>query len=277
LSTPAATGKPQKPGEALLEWLRGRRLEGFERSFKLANGIVLTDRFLAGIHKADITPAALFSFCEQMGMPARFLPAFKDHAQDANAFHFGYEGDGSHGLCKFYLEYASRLRAGDGDRVEAEKPVLLHLAYKWDVPVPGKVAVARYDCYPRLAMDSILKKIAEHYPDESGTGSVNSPLEAVRAVVQLAARRTSEPLMYLEVSEENNPRASFDIKMHDAAVRISEIEPWLRALGHHLKVPVRSLEQVLTSTGGNTISHLSGGINREGRGFLTVYYPSEAP
>jgi hypothetical protein len=277
LTTTAATGKPHNQGEALLEWLRGRRLEGFERSFKLSDGRVLTDRFLAGIHKADITPAALFSLCEQMGMPARVLPAFKDHAQDANAFHFGYEGDGSHGLCKFYLEYASRLGAGDGDRVGMEKPVLLHLAYKWDVSVPGKVAIARYECHPGLAADAILAKLAEHFPDESGTRSVDSPLEAVRAVVELAARRASEPMMYLEVSEDNNPRASFDIKMHDAALRITEIEPWLRALGRHLKVPVRSLEQVLASTGGNTISHLSGGINREGRGFLTVYYSSEAP
>jgi hypothetical protein len=270
LNEPAAASPPDA-GTALLRMLRGHRFEGFERSFKMVGGEVLTDRFLAGIHKADLSPPALMSLCQQMGMPEDLIPVLRQGAQDANAFHFGYEASAKTGLYKVYIEFASRLGAVHSSG-SARQPIVLHLAYKWDVLDPGRATVARYEYHPGLLPGGIIGRLAALHEGVSG-GAV---CHRVKAIVELAAGRTPEPLMYLEVSEDNNPRASFDLKLHDACLAIGEIESSLHVLGGHLGIAADRLRPVLDPIRDKRVSHLSGGINREGREFLTVYYPAEA-
>ncbi len=267
----AAASKPSNPGAGLLGLLQGYRLEGFERSFKLVGGEILADRFLAGIHKADISPPALFSLCDKLGMPERFARSFRENAQDASAFHFGFEGSAGSGFVKVYLEYAHRLGQAGSHGACAAAPVLLHLAYKWDGVDTGKSAVARYECIPGLSNGDIASSVARLYAGQPG----NDPSAAVTAILELAASRTQEALMYLEVREEDNPRASFDIKIHEAHLRIGEIRIRLATVSKVLNIPSGRLALLLAAIGDKEVGHLSGGIDRKGRRFLTVYYPAE--
>lgn len=244
--------------------LRGRRLEGFEKSFKMTGRTVLPDRFLAGIHKSDISPRDLYSICDRMGMPERFSGAFKERAQDANAFHFGYEKSETRGLYKVYLEFASRLKT------HAQDPALLHLAYKWDPSLPAAATVARYEYHPGLALDRIFDRVSALYAGIAAPAAV----QPVRSIIEQAASGTTQPLMYLEVGEEGNPRASFDIKLHEADLHIEDILPSLNELCAHLEIPADVFQSVICGLGTATVGHLSGGLSREGKAFLTVYYPA---
>src|SRR4051812_24710945 len=140
----AAASSVSNAGARLLGLLQGYRLEGFERAFKMVGGEILAERFLAGIHKAGIFPPALFLLCDKLGMPERFVDSFRENAQGANAFHFGFEGGAGSGLVKVYLEYAHHLGQAASHGASMGTPVLLHLAYKWDALDAGKSAVARY-------------------------------------------------------------------------------------------------------------------------------------
>lgn len=254
-------------GAALLVLLRGLKREGVEKSFKMAEHSLLRNRYLVGIHKADISPAALFSICEKLGMPERHLHAFNAYAEQANAIHFGYEGHDSGGIYKVYLEFAARLADS------SSSVVLLHVAYKWDAHNPGESTVARYECHPGLPITAILDRIANLYSGQPDRVA----LDAVREIVGIAAGRMKEPPMYLEVREENNPRASFDVNLHEAGVRVREIAAPLARLREHYSIPAGMYDALYNGIKGAVLGHLSGGINRQGKDFISVYYPVGEP
>jgi hypothetical protein len=264
----ASSGGGGDPGGFLWQRLQGLRLEGLEYSFKLSSGSLLADRYLAGIHKSDIAPARLFELCETAGMPERYRAQFRKDAEDANAFHFGFEGQDTGGIYKVYIEYAHRLRPG------ATEPVLLHLAYKWDVNCgdrtdPSIATIARYVCHPGLDAAAIAGRLAR-----ACDTTLAEPLETL---VHLAAGRTAEPLMYLEVSEEGNPRASFDLNLHAAGICIGEIGVLLAQARRHYAIASAVFDPLLEQVSARTLGHLSGGTSRAGRDFLTVYYAAGRP
>lgn len=238
-----------------LRLLEGVALEGLERSVKLSAGSVLADRYLLGVHKSEISPAKLFDTCERMGMPAEFLSALKARAEQANAFHFGFEGSGTGGLYKVYLEFAQRLRS------EGSAPVLLHLAYKWGALDSAAATIASYTCHPGLSVEAIAQKLASSQTSDTAV-----------TILRLAAARTAVPLMFLEVAEEGNPRASFDLNLHAAGIRIEEARDVLVQAGARYGIPSEQFDALYEGIKHRTLGHLSGGINREGRDFLTVYY-----
>ena len=261
------TGTPAGEGGLLLQLLKGRRLEGFEKSFKMANGMLLSNRYLLGIHRNDATPASLCGLCERLAMPAQQLAAFRENLPGANTVHFGFEGHATGGVYKVYLEYAGRLprtHAGGGDTA----PVLLHLAYKWDALDRSKCTVAKYVCHPRLSTAGILARLADMYSGHADRSS----FEAARSIIEFAACRTREALMYLEVSEEGNPRSSFDINLHEAGLRLQDIGHWLSALRVHYSIPPDRFERIFAQISAEKLGHMSGGISREGGDFMTVYY-----
>ncbi|UUZ48804.1 hypothetical protein LP420_40150 [Massilia sp. B-10] len=89
---------------------------------------------------------------------------------------------------------------------------------KWDSTRPDQHEVARYECHPLLGVRDILRRIALCYADPA------SPLCALaQALVRQAAhRRPDASLLYLEVSEEGNPRSSFDINLYKAGMLLGD-------------------------------------------------------
>jgi len=273
IPTSADAAKPVDKGGLLFRLLRDERLEGFEKSFKMADRSLLANRCLMGLSRSRIAPQKLLDICRKLAMPERFLAAFQERLPEADTVHFGFEEGESGFIYKVYLEFARRLyqALASGPRAagsDAAEPLLLHLAYKWDALERGKSTVAEYRCYPQLSGQAMLERMARIYSGHKD----NVAFDAVKGMLALASGRTAEALMYLEVSEQGNPRLSFDINLHAADLRLHEIEPFLSLLCTHYSIPAAQFARMFAQVRTQKLGHVAGGISREGRDFLTVYH-----
>jgi len=271
--TPDPSGRSDLvDGGRLLQLLGGRPLEGFERSFKMTHGSLLSNRYLMGLSRRRFPGAWIAEVCRRIEMPVDYLAAFEVQLPRADAIHFGFEQGERSSIYKAYLEFTHALRGSQGS---AKEVILLHLAYKWeirgdvrgDVRNPGRRTIARYECHPGLSNDAALARLARLF----GPGK-QAPVSAVEEMVTFASARTSEPFMYLEVSEDNNPRASFDINLHAAELRVKDIEPMLLRLQSHYAIPAGPFAELLERVRGEKLGHISGGKSRDGADFMTVYH-----
>jgi len=73
------------------------------------------------------------------------------------------------------------------------------------------------------------------------------------------------------VSDEGNPRRSFDIKLYKAQMRVNDAAAQLRLAARALRIPDHLLERELRRLGPCPLGHLSSGIDRHGRPFLSIY------
>ena len=256
---------PEVAGEGgrLLGLLRGQRIEGFERSFKMSRGALLGERALVGVPRRGARPESLVGICRALSMPAPYLAAFAEGLAAADIVHFGYEDGPSGWLYKVYLEYAARVQ-GTG---RGSAPFLLHLAYKWDALNPERRAVARYECFPGIGTGEILARLRQLYAGQPDAPS----LAAASGIASLAAARGEAP-MYLEVAEEGNPRASFDLNLHPAELRLGEVEPFLRDLQRRYAIAEDGFSPHWQRVRGEKLGHVAGGRSRDGSDFFTVYH-----
>ena len=249
----------------LLAWLCAQGLEGYEESFKMSARGLLANRFLAGLAAAQIPPPRLFEVCLDLGMPQEFLVRLPQEIPAADSVHFGFEEGHDSAIFKLYLEYWKRLNPA---RQRRDESVLLHLAFKWDARDPKRRTVASYTCFPCLSREQTMARLAGIY--QGATGHRSSELG--KQLIRRAAKRTSDQLMYLEVSEEGNPRASFDLNLHAAGFKLADIEPQLMEIAHDYSIRPEDFASLWRRIAGKTLGHLSGGMSRDGRDFMTIYY-----
>ena len=81
--------------------------------------------------------------------------------------------------------------------------------------------------------------------------------------------------IYLEVSEEDNPRRSFDINLYKANLKLHELYPFLSKTSRHYSIPPEEFDPLYDQIRTRLFGHLAGGIDREGKDFLTIYYEVE--
>jgi hypothetical protein len=103
------------------------------------------------------------------------------------------------------------------------------------------------------------------------------PLQAVRAAVERASLRTKPGhILYLDVREEGNPRRSFDLNLYKAGLRLQDLDPWILQLGTHYAPDPEQFRLVFDLARPRTLGHTAGGVDRQGRDFLTIYYGMQA-
>jgi hypothetical protein len=246
---------------------------GREDSFKLGRQRLIGGRVLIGVEASELDTGRALALASELGMPDPCLPLLRERVTDANAVFFGFEDLGSSWVCKVYLEFWDAVRR-ETLRTGAQAPQLLHLGVKWDTASPGHHEVARYDCHPLLNVRTILRRMVACY------GSPGAPqlCELTQAIVRNAAQR--EPgasMLYLEVSEQDNPRSSFDINLYKSGMRVGDVAPQLRQAAAWFQVPVDSIDAQLQRLGASLLGHLSSGLGRHGQPFLSVYAETTAP
>jgi hypothetical protein len=256
---------PDKKAALLLRFMEQRELLGFEKSFKMSEKTLLANRFLLGVSRQELPQNSLFVICERLGMPDDHLAALMDNLPGADVVHFGFEENEGGCIYKVYLEYCAKYSREQN----ADEPVLLHLAFKWNPLTVSAASIANYIYHSGLSTAKISEKLSAIY---SGAGNKTS-LAMAQDIIHIASARVSaNNLMYIEVSEPGNPRRSFDINLYEANLRLAEVEDLLFSMSRQYAIPDGQFEPLYDTIKANRLGHLSGGIDREGRDFFTVYY-----
>jgi hypothetical protein len=259
--------------EAMLALVAGLNIGfGFEKSFKLSAGGVRSDRLILGVKPSFASPLALTEVCRRLGMPEAQLAKFAERLAEANTVGFGFEGGVGGGAYKVYLEFWDRLRARVQRDPRDVSPALLFLGFKWAVADNARCALATYTCHPLLSVQGIERRLAQLYEGRSVTPS----LDAARAILALAARRMpGDSFVYVEATEEGNPRKSFDLNFYKARLTVADLSPALAPLCERYCIAREAMRRIEAQAGGRPFGHLSGGLDRDGDDFLTVYYELE--
>lgn len=263
----------------------GRRLLGLiesldvapvlERSFKMFQGTLLANRFLWGFKRDSLTEAAarrLTDICTELRMPDHFVTTFRQHLAEANIVFFGFEDDGRGGRAKAYLEFGDRLARLKATRPDARDPVLIYLGFKWDMDDSRRGSLARYTCHPGLSAREMVERMREAFYGSTSGGS----FEIARGMVEQAAARVGEDrFLYFETTEDDNPRNSFDINLYNARLRLETIYPWLLRACEHFQISSEAFHQAYAPVQAATFGHVTGGIDRHGHDFLSLYFGAQ--
>ncbi|MFT7229073.1 MAG: hypothetical protein ACI8PW_001666 [Methylophilaceae bacterium] len=242
-------------------------LAGFDRSFKMTKKALLGHRFLMGVDTKHIEAKRLRGICAGMGMPAEYATAFAENLPDANSVHFGFEENENSCVYKVYLEFWAKLHQHIRNKETGGS--LLHLAFKWDPLNDRKKAITEYVCHPYLCIEAILERMGDIFNDHADKPSC----EITQKIIKLAAPRITDGApMYLEVCEADNPRKSFDINLHPANLKLLDIEHLLNQMSHHYEIPTETFQMFYNTIRASTLGHISAGIDRHNRDFMTTYY-----
>ncbi|MBN1545856.1 MAG: DUF3467 domain-containing protein [Syntrophaceae bacterium] len=264
-------------GSSLFELVKGLEVSiGYERSFKMLDKTVLANRFLLGVSKREIAIKAndrLVAICEKMNMPSSLLEIFRQCLFDGQYVHFGFEEDLDTCLCKVYVEFWDSISEELKRTNHYTKPYILHLGFKWDPFNNEKKALTRYTWYPRLTGEEIIGKVAAITdPDKH-----RHLFESARELTTLALERMPyQDIIYLEATEQGNPRKSFDINIYRGGLQVGELYRALTQLAQHYGIPPGQFHRFYDPIKTSSFGHLAGGINRDGKDFCTIYHGVES-
>lgn len=112
------------------------------------------------------------------------------------------------------------------------------------------------------------------YPSliQAQTDRPASSREAARGIVHQGLKRNpGAALLYLEASESGNPRRSFDVNLYKTGLFVSDVAAELRAAAALFEVGSDTIEAQLGALGHRPLGHISGGTDRYGSEFLSIY------
>jgi hypothetical protein len=239
----------------------------FERSFKILERTLLSNRLMFGFAKEDLTQQdpdeTALEISESMGMPDDLLGVYRNNLTTSRFVGFGVEEGEKSSLHKAYLEFAPKQ--------QDEFPVVF-LGFKWDPLEPEKRGLARYIWYPLPSLDGMLARLS----DLVDPRKYSSLFDFAKEILSAATKGMSaENVFYLELTEEDNPRRSFDVNCYRANLHLQELYSSLSKICRHFAIPGEQFDALFDSIKTKAFGHVSGGIDRKGREFATIYYGVE--
>lgn len=267
---------PHDPMAERADWLKAAVREMAphhfqERSFRLSPGRLQANRFLLSINSRELPPDALersWAICRHLGLPEAVRPQVAQAFAGAAHLHFGFEAEPDAVVCKLYLERTISGAQAAHAR-ETGEPALQYLAFKWDTAT-GRHVVSRYHARPGLSATAIGERIAHAFEPVGGGAELAAQ---ACAVLELAAQRLpAERLQFLEVTEDGQPRRSFDLNAYDAGLSLRDLQGVLFALRDRFAVGPSRFQALYDQVKGKRFGHLAGGVHRDGRPFFNVYF-----
>lgn len=244
---------------------------GYEKSFKLIHQHLLCNRYLLGIDKAALDDDKLSFICDQLEMPEQFRAQLSDHLTDANLVLLGFEQGVEDCTYKIYLEYWDKVRSLR--RPCDAEPVTLFVGYKWSAFDNRRATLTDYSYYPALTAAEMIERIN----DLKVSDDHSATFEMAGQIVAYCARDVnSKAFRFLEATEADSPRKSFDINLYEARVNLQNIYPYLKNLCHDYSVHVDELDRLYSRVDSCMLGHLSAGLDRKGEVFFSVYYEADA-
>ncbi len=255
-------------GRRLIQLLERRRLRfAREDSFKLLPGELLAQRTLIGIPSAEIDVSTLLEIGAELGMPPDYRSLIEAEFRNSNFAFFGLEERESGGVFKIYLELWEKLRQ-QVMQTGSAAPSLLNIGVKWDTE-SGAHCRADYLCHPMLSVADIFSRIDSLY-----LGRMADPGRVLsRNIIRKAATQNpTASFLYVEVKEGDSPRSSFDINLYKGNLTVSNIDDLLIEFAKQYEIDSDGLGSLCKRIGAKALGHVSGGLDRHGRSFITIYY-----
>lgn len=254
--------------EKLYLLVKNLPLNGFERSFKLLAGQLWSDRFMVGLNTALLTTPDFEFLANSLAVPPKFLAAMRARLPEASFIHIGFEHGDRHNTYKLYLEFPLTAATTATRTAQTSKHTPMYIGYKWNPENSAQQTVSTYTQPAALELDDVLQKIEAAYGDEHRHVS-----QGVRDIVTLAASNTGTPaLMFVEVTDDNSTRMSFDVNLYESALTVGKLSPILQPLAVNFGISAAVFSRLLLLSKDNFAGHISGGTDREGLAFLTIYH-----
>ena len=239
-------------------------VHGLERSFKFQERSLLTRRLLVGFRRDALPsdgPERLDGICRRSGMPADHLAAFRERLPEAGVVLLGFEQDDAGTTVRAYLEFPPP-RAG-------REPFTAHLGFKWDPADETRRAVTRYTCHPGLSIEAMAERVDAVYAGREAEDQT----AVVHGILAHAAKKgPGDAFLYFEAEEAGNPRISFDLNLYAANLRMNDLTAFLSDICLHYHIPYRDFHRHYEPVQDLIFGHLTGGLDRRGRDFMTVYF-----
>ncbi|EGF32747.1 hypothetical protein IMCC9480_2058 [Oxalobacteraceae bacterium IMCC9480] len=239
-------------GRHFYQLVRNLPLSGYERSFKLRADQLISGRFLVGLPVAVMAAADIDYLASRLEAPAPYRAALGAALAQAQYLHVGFEPDGGQTICKMYLEFAE----GNSDR----QP--LYVGYKWDPADAQQRAISHYVSAPLPDTLALADDVAR-------TG--------LEDIIALATRRVPRSaLRYVDVTDLDTQRVSFDINLYPAGLRVRDVQPMLLGMQRYFSIPEKEMAALIARTADAVVGHVAGGTDRHGRAFVTIYHAHPA-
>lgn len=267
------TRRTDKEAGFLLQAIKNLNIElGFERSIKLFNNVVLPNRFLVGFEKNTVAADGdkdILDTCKEINMPEPFLKAFQTSLPEANVVLFGFEENERTCVYKAYLEFGERYKHLFLKTSDLPEPFIIHIGYKWNPSNNSINTITTYTCHAGISVKNILQRVSDLIHGQKN----KEILDIIEKILNTAIKKI-EPyeILYLEVGEENNPRKSFDINIYRANLTLEALYPLLSDIHEYYSIDPDIFNNLCNPVKDQIFGHISGGINREGKDFLTIYF-----
>jgi len=256
----------------LFQFLKDHQVTpAFERSWGFQIEALQADRFLLGFEKNQIgsnPDEKVVQAGMQMDMPEDFLKVFLENLPKAKIVGFGFGEDQDTCIIKAYLELGAPFYRAEST-VHKSDPYLSHLGLKWDADDRSRKALARYTCSPGLTGREVRQRLSNEF---YGTASTR-PFKIIDGILKLAAKRgDGQRFDFLDVTEEGNPRSSYDINVYGANLQLNEIHTFLLDICQYYQIPENQFGTCYELAQNHILGHVAGGRHRNGQDFLTLYF-----
>jgi hypothetical protein len=257
----------------LFQFLEEQKIApAFERSCEFLESELSENRFLLGFEKRMIrerSDECLLEICTRLEMPSDFIETLGENLPEASIVGFGFGEDEGICMVKAYLEFGARFFRAIESKAREPDPYLSHLGFKWDAEDSTRKAFAKYTCLPNRSCQALLERLSQDFYGRDG----RSPFDMLKGILELASRKVSqERFHYLDVKEESNPRASFDINVYGANLRLKDVYSFLLGISRHFSIPEERFQNWYEPAKGHILGHIAGGLDRKGRDFITLYF-----
>ena len=238
----------------------------YEPSFKLMAGSLLSDRFLLILYLPALKGGEqqlIHRLALQMNMPNDFRDAISEQVVGLREVIVGFDGRDKGSICKFYVEEPIHFVGTESQKI--------FTAYKWQ---PESVNTRTVDSYYLAAVTSradILDGIRR-----LSNGRETQGFYAASELLFLASKLTLDELFYMEVEDQTQTRSSFDIRFYDAELDLQQAMPVVYDLANYFDISIAAIDKLLAAEKNKKLGHLSSGIGRDGKEFVTFYYGVQA-
>jgi hypothetical protein len=244
-------------------------LEGYEASFKMMRYSLLNVRFLIGVKTKNLSRHHFENMCKKLNMPDTCFLKCMEKFNDSNLVLFGFEEDRNHCTYKIYLEFNDRNRS-IVRQTKSKEPLIQYLGFKWDAFDNLNFLITTYKWFPFISASEMYDRIDQIYMKTDPFQFI-----LIKNLIQSVVNRIDDsfdPFIYLEATDMNNKRKSFDLNIYKAGLTMGEVETYIKKIMRLFDIDARKWNMFLWKIRHKIFGHISSGFSFTGDEFASFYY-----